>query len=221
MGRFYAWHPHVLATDLNALAFIVTFGSSDHIFQGTEEFVRGFLVDLGIPDPQIVAWTLSPARSKYFSDYIGEGNWRDDWQLVFSAVAKLKNPLSAPPVNTFMTSIDSSHDPTWSVQTRLRLDASASCLLICNFNLEWIAEQITQSIIQSEVCKSFQSKYGVGLPKFEKLIWKTPEQHELTQLHIDLGIFSREYYMQGADYAEFVLGICRSFGATTHYSKFL
>ncbi len=219
MSRFYVWQPRLSIENRHRLQLTILYGGSDQIFQGTDAFIAALLRDIGLANYTLAGWEIKPVRSKYYSTYIGEGNWQDEWQVAWIATLQSKQEFSLPQMANLWAESDTAYDTTWSPQNHLPKEAALPCLLICDVSLSWIIQKIEAAIIQDEKSRSFQARYSVSSPEFEQFVWKTPTGGEYYQLHIRLGKFSPEFFAGGADYAEHVLDVCKSFGATIHFSQ--
>ena len=104
-------------------------------------------------------------------------------------------------------------DSTWET-TVVDDNEILGCLVVADFKNEKELEKAEKDISDNQRCRDWQKKYSVGKPKF----FYAEMMGIYKQLQIDLGDFKGEFFAKGADYAEFVMGICKKAKGTVHFA---
>lgn len=212
--KTFRFLPFAASVVLIVLTFVLTYGVIDSLAHGTKEFAEELLQDIGLPDAGATNWVLEPYRSKYYSDYLDEDDWRGIWQVVWkmSISVQLPVPINAFDKFLFETSAD---DGSWSNANSLDDEAPLNCLIVSDFENEKILNKAKSEITRffSESSKQFSNQYTIQNPQFSRIdIYKGYKQ-----LQINLGKFDHRFYEEGAIYAESILSICQNLGGIIHY----
>ena len=96
MSAFYLWSPSISDNQKNAVELFVTRGDNGAIANGTIEFAQEILESIGVTG-NVKSWKVAPFRSSYFSEYVGEPDWRDTWQLVWKIQIEINRPVESLP----------------------------------------------------------------------------------------------------------------------------
>ncbi|KAF3889801.1 MULTISPECIES: hypothetical protein [Nostocales] len=184
----------------------------DSIFIGTKNFFETLLKDMGI-EGEVVNWLLKPYRSNYYTDYLGEADWHDVWQIVWKA-----RVVTVEEISTFLeweeTYIESEAiDESASLSHTITDTATIGCLIVADFKSLATLIKTTKAIANANFSE-IQHKYSVSPPIFNYSLSK-----KYKQLQIDIGQFQSDFFLQGADYAEQILEICKQAGGTVNYQE--
>ena len=185
----------------------------DSINKGSKEFCEKILLFLNIK-LIVKSWEIEVCRTNHFSDYIGEDDWRDVWQIVW----KLKiltdgSNIPAIQLPDIFVELDIVDD-SWNFDEVVTKDTKTSCLIISYFLSEKDREKAIEKISVKDVSSS-KDKYSITTIKFSQ----NKIMDNYFQLTIDLGIFASDFYSNGAKYAEEIIDICKDFNGITHYSS--
>lgn len=182
----------------------------DAINQGSELFCKTILSSLNL-NVVVKSWEVIVCRTDYFSDFIGEDDWADNWQIVW----RLKiytSEISIPEIklpNVFIAlDLD---DDSWSFSERVTENDITNCLVISNFLNKKDREIAMEAI--STYCSSFKVEAATVTLSFLKL----ELLDKYFQLIIDLGRFNPDFYKNGATYAKAIQNICKEYGGLSHY----
>lgn len=211
MSAFFIWSPSIVEGKSNAIEVVITRGDNGAVSRGTEEFASGILETIGIYR-RVVGWQVTPFRSKYFSEYLGEADWRDNWQLVWRVEIDTDAPAGPLPKlkrNGIGTEVV---DETWTPAQRLPDDAKVKCLIIADFKTVKARVAAHDAITKRQ---QNESQERLQDPAFHVAL--VPPGFE--ELQIDLGPFDGKFYERGAEYAESIMEICRKHKGSVHFQK--
>ena len=212
MSIFYIWNPIVVLHKPKTIEFVLTQGDAFSVNKGTKKFFQQIFDDLQIKT-KIEKWNVKKYRSKYYTDYLGEDDWRDNWQIVWRAevtatgkIEELKE-MEEPWVGTDAT------DSTWKTAVEDD-DETLGCLVVADFDNEKDLKKAEKNILEDKKIEEWQKKYSVSKPEFNH----SEMMRIYKQLQIDLGDFEGEFFAKGADYAEFVMKLCKKAKGTIHFA---
>jgi hypothetical protein len=217
MSVFHLWNPNVSPEQPEALEFVITRGDAYDIAKGTRRFFVEAAHALGVPG-EIRSWSVRACRSKYYTDYLGEFDWRDNWQPVWKATLVMAQPVGILPHNASPWIGLDAFDDSWHSGAR-RMAHKVACLVVADF-ANAAARSKAQRIIQADsMAKALQARHRLPDPEFgtSSVVGK------FSQLQVDLGQVRETFFANGADYAEHVMGLCRKSKGTVHFAarKFL
>jgi hypothetical protein len=209
----YIWNPYVPPGRPNRLKFVLTDQYGYSIAHGTQEFIEHLLKDLGVK-ANVEGWSIKPYRSNYYTDFLGEEDWRDVWQIVWKGYISTAEKISALPkiIGPYIGS--DATDQSASFANRLREEEEVSCLVVSDFESEERRLRAQEAILNDDLVKKMQRNYGVSKPTF----CHTESLGKYKQLQADLGKFQSSFFAQGANYAEHVLELCKQEGGTVHFA---
>lgn len=217
MSIFNLWNPVIQDEAPNVLSFVITGGDAYGINKGTQHFFEEAAASLGV-DIEIISWNVRPSRSKYYTDFLGEPEWRDNWQLVWKAriegVGPLK-PLRAG--KSPWTGVDI-FDDSWSGPCEDGVN-DEGCLIVADFTSA-ANRQRAKAVMQSDqAAKSMQTTLGLPDPVFDV----STVANKYHQLQAELGRLPASFYAEGAGYGEYMMSICKEHKGTVHFAdrKFL
>jgi len=210
----YIWNPYIVTNCPDTIEFVLTDQECNSIAQGTNKFIENLLRDIGI-EANVASWLIKPCRSNYYTDFLGEDDWRDVWQLVWKTRAVTMEEITGLPKLSEPYIESEADDESWSFADRLHDDATVGCLVISDFDNEEDRQKTQAAIANDELIKNMQKQYSVSTLTFSysELLGK------YKQLQIYLGDFPGEFFAQGADYAEHVLELCKQAGGTVHFQS--
>jgi hypothetical protein len=183
----------------------------DSIHKGSKKFCQGILQELNL-DLTVKSWNMEVCRTDFFSDYIGEEDWTDNWQIVWQLkidtvetnIKKVRLP------DVFIESdID---DDSWASQERVTDESISQCLVIGNFLNQGDRNKAIGKI--SENYLKADTSDAIKKPVF----LKSKVLDKYFQIVINLGSFPPDFYSQGAAYAKAIEKICKESGGLVHYS---
>jgi hypothetical protein len=213
MSIFYIWNPITDPNQSQTIEFVLTQGDADSINKGTKKFFQQVLDDLGV-EAQVEKWEVNKYRSKYYTDYLGEDDWRDNWQPVWRAQVTAKEKIKdLAEMEEAWVGTDAT-DETWKIAVEDD-DEIVGCLVVADFKNGNDLKKAEKSILQNEEVGKMQKKYSAGKPQF----YTSEVMNKFKQLQIDLGDFPGEFFAKGADYAEYVMKLCRKANGTTHFTE--
>lgn len=214
MSSYYIWLPTVSIDSPNTLVCFLTPGDLGYeIAKGTKDFIGQILEDLKIQnEPE--NWKITPCRTKFFSDYLGEEDWRDNWQLVWKIAIQMKNSLiiSIPHLEVTPTM---AIDESWSSRNQINHERPVNCLIISNFLNQKSRNDAIRTIETDTTCTQMQKKLNINRPNFAKYDFGK----NISQLHIDIGKLPGSFYSTGATYAEHIISIVQNSNGTIHYES--
>jgi hypothetical protein len=213
MAGLYLWSPCLLPDIRSMIEVIVTRGETSGIADGTSEFARAVLEGIGVK-ADVSAWTVTPCRTKYFSEYLGEPDWRDNWQLVWKIRIQTTMPVDRLPELKQNGIGTDAGDNSWSPDKRVKDDDAVRCLVIADFKTE-NARSSAEAAVAQCFSADVRERYRVGPPELRHA--RIPPKIE--QLQIDLGLFAGRFYADGADYAETVMDACKKAKGTVHFQQ--
>jgi hypothetical protein len=215
VSLFYINYPHVLPEDQHTVEFALTYGAGDSIARGTKKFMQELLDDIGLKG-DVVKWTLQPCRSKYYSEYIGAEDWRDNWSVVWKIRIQTAQKLDSLPISEPLIETNA-FDSTWTISNTLKDDAEVDCLIISDFDTKISLEETQKTILNAvtkDGLKKLREKYARELPTFSQV----KIRGKYHQLEVNLGKFSGSFFAQGADYAEGILKLCQKMNGAVNFS---
>jgi hypothetical protein len=208
---YYIWNPYLVPDHHKSLEFVLTRGDSNQIAKGTKEFIENILKDIGVNE-RVAKWSIYPCRSKYYSEYLGEDDWRDNWQIVWKVhVITTTNIGELPKIKEDAIGTDATDD-SWSTKNVLDDTDKVACLVIADFDNE-AALKKAQDTISGNDLKEMRKRYSAGKPTFSRSV-VSGKYH---QLQINLGRFPGDFFAKGADYAERVIELCKNAEGTVHF----
>jgi len=212
MSIFYIWNPIVLPRKPKTLEFVLTRGDAFGINKGTKSFLAEIFEALQI-ETKVKNWKVKKFRSKYYTDYLGEKDWRDNWQIVWriqvTAVDKIGKivEINEPWIGTDAT------DSSWKTAVDDD-DETVGCLVVADFEKAEDLKKAEKLIEGDEKTKKMREKHEVGKPEFGL----SEMMNLYPQLQIDLGDFPGKFFAGGADYAEKVMTLCKKMKGTIHFA---
>ena len=215
MAGLYLWSP-TLKESRNAIDIIVTRGDIGGIAEGTKDFSQGILKTLEIR-ANVQNWIVTQYRSKYFSEYLDETDWRDIWQPVWKIRINTKQTIDPPAVQWENGIGTDAGDGSWSANKRTRDTANTRCLVIADYRTT-AARRSAEAAIATASLAGQQARYGIAVPDVPD-ISHTELPHDVHQLQIDLGVFSWQFFAEGAEYAEEVMKLCKKRRGTVHFQE--
>ncbi|MFD2565654.1 hypothetical protein [Aquimarina rubra] len=184
----------------------------DAINKGSKSFCQSILSYLNL-NAIVKSWDIVVCRTDYFSDFIGESDWADNWQIVW----KLK--IYTSEINTSEIKLPDVFigldldDDSWIFSERVTENDTTNCVVICNFLYEANRTKASEAIFNYH-STFIKNEVNIEIPVFLKLTILD----KYYQLIIDLGNFKPNFYKNGAEYAKTVQNICKEFGGLPHYS---
>ena len=212
MSNYFIWYPYVPDEEPKTLVCFLTPGDTGYeIADGSQEFIEQILRDLQMNN-EPKSWAITTCRTKYFSDYIGEEDWRDNWQIVWKIKVDALKPIyiSLQKKPFYPTS---AVDTNWGYDQHLDHLSEVDCLVIGDFSSnrkrKFAQKEVSKFIAEnnSKVGKNF----GEPIFNFHKTLEDT------YQLHINLGKFSGGFFSEGAVYAENIMSIIQHCDGKIHY----
>ncbi len=201
MAALYVWSPKLV--DARVVEVLVTRGDISGIANGTVEFADTLLETLSVT-AEVSTWRVSAFRTRYFSEYIGEEDWRDTWQPVWRVRIETSSPIAGIPELAEEGVGTDVGDDSWTPENRLRDDDDVKCLVIADF-----ATGTTLAYAKSLVGNLFES------PDFREVTIADGIQ----QLQIEAGPFPAHFFAEGAGLAEQVVEACQALGGTVHFQQ--
>jgi hypothetical protein len=216
MSIFNLWNPNTPPKRPNELEFVITRGDAYGVAKGTRQFFTQAAQALGV-SAEVESWDVRAFRSKYYTDYLGEPDWRDNWQLVWQAKLVMAAPIGKLPRSAAPWAELNAFDDTWHESSGA--GGKVGCLVVADFADAGSRTKARQLIEADPQAKALQARYHLPDPAFgtSKVVGKFP------QLQVDLGQVSDDFFANGADYAEHVMDLCRKAKGTVHFAarKFL
>jgi hypothetical protein len=215
MSLFYLWNPSINTERPEVLDLVLTRGDSYGLNKGTASFLGSVVAALGI-QADIVRWSITTCRSQYFSDFIGEDDWRDNWQLVWKlSMTARKNIGEITPTAEPWVGLDVLDD-TWKIAPDDH-SAAVEGLVIADFRTVAAREKARATIARHAGIERFRERLGLAAPTFSTGM----AYGKYPQLLIQLGQLPGAFFADGADYAESVTEVCTKAKGSVHYSGFL
>lgn len=182
------------------------------ISRGTKDLFETLLADMGV-EAEVASWSLEPYRSNYYTDFLGEIDWRDIWQLVWKTRLITTEDIVTFPEFEGPYIETEAFDDTASFENTISDAAVVGCLIVSDFKSDTALLRAKSAIISTDFSDMWQ-KYSVGRPVFSYSL-----MGKYKQLQVDIGKFSGNFFAQGADYAEQVLELCKQAGGTVHFQN--
>jgi hypothetical protein len=159
----------------------------------------------------ISSWDIKPIRTCYYTDFLGEEEWQDNWQYLWMVKINLKSSLKSYPLKEGMIEIGLQDVNQESIQDykepeRVNTNDRISCMIICQFSKD-VQFSAIRSAISSNDFSEMQRKYGVQPFSVQHV-----EHVKYQQVHINLGEFSSDFFSSGADYADRLIKACQQLG---------
>lgn len=209
MDAYYIWSYQSTSSIAPIIKFIITNGSMTGRVDEGKAFYEGVLHDLGV-ERQVKEWTTTPVRSIYFSEYIGEDDWRDNWQIVWKCHAVLEGDESVKFATHDLFVGTDAYADNW--QGMPKDDDPVPCIVIADFETE-VELQDALDTIEATDFSQMRSKYGAGNPVFNRF----RVLDRFIQIQIDLGVFPLEFYRDDAQYALHIIKICEEAGGIVNH----
>jgi hypothetical protein len=201
----------VLPNRRNAVKFILTRGEADSILNGTAEFAQQLMYDMHLSG-NVESWSIHPCRTKYYSEYLGEEDWRDNWQIVWKMQILSQDIIRLPELEESYFETNA-QDESWTMEANFNDNSEVSCLIISDFENELVLGNVQDSV-QTILYGGLSSDFTYPNPTFEHF----RIAGDYIQLQINLGEFPGEFFAEGADYAEQVINLCLQMGGTVHFA---
>jgi hypothetical protein len=159
----------------------------------------------------ISSWNIKPIRTCYYTDFLNEEEWQDNWQSLWMVKVNLKSALKSHPLKEGMIEISLQDVSQESIQDykepeRVNTNDNISCVIICQFSKD-VQFSAIKLAISSNDFSEMQEKYGV-----QPFSVKHVEYVKYQQVQINLGEFSSDFFSSGADYANQIIKICQQLG---------
>jgi hypothetical protein len=209
MSAFYVWDPSV-SDDKRHVRFILTNGDVTSGTFDEAEFAASVLQEMKV-DASIKSVSVTPFRSRYYSEYLDEDDWRAIWPVVWSYDLELRKPIvswrvkSTEPLGTNATG-------TGRLVPGPKDKDVVACLVCAKFSSATRAAKATTQAESDADCEEFRGKYKVGRPKVRQ-----SKLGKSVQLQLDLGRFSAQFFAKGADYAMRVQEVCEENHGVVHH----
>jgi len=213
MAGLYLWNPTLLPKSNRALTLFITRGDTTGIAEGTQEFAQQILETLGVR-VRAKGWEVTPYRSKYFSEYLGEKDWRDNWQLIWKMRIETTEPLTGTPKAESSGIGTDAFDNSFNPLNRMRDDATVRCLVVADFS-NAKARDAAAEAVEELASANDERDQRFRTPEFSH----AKLSNGVEQLQIDLGPFPASFYSKGAKLAEEVITVCKKAGATVHFQE--
>ena len=230
MENFILWDT-VLDQVKKELSFFATPVHVQQISKGTEEMMKDFSHDLGIPDASIEGWTVRHFITNYLADDIESDQWDDIWGDTWEIRIRLQSPVDYKIKEDELVR-------TWAVDDSWKGKVSnfpSECVLVVDFNnkkdvlrAEGILQELSNRISKG-VSKDQKSVFSKSIEKTLHNIQKGYPPHsilkvkrrtsQLRQLLVSLGTFSEVFFADGAEIAFMVSSLCRDLGGTTTWQE--
>lgn len=211
MSAFYAWNPSI-PKNSNMVECVVTNGDITDGIACDAGFIAALLHELQV-DAQPAHWTITCCRSKYYSEYLDEDDWRGIWQIVWKVSITTVNPIKRkrqprpviPWREANITGDEWIRGPAGKVM----------CLAVSDFPNQTAMENAQQAMLNDTAIREMQraSSLSESVFQYTKMLNKYP------QLHILSGEFDDDFYAHGAPYAERVLQVCQQHGGTLNFAE--
>ncbi|MET0398307.1 MAG: hypothetical protein ABW277_16015 [Longimicrobiaceae bacterium] len=206
----YIWHAHVDAGAPDSVHCILLDELGDTIADGTREFAQALFDALGV-DARAERWEIKPYRSSYFSDFLDSDDWRDVWQVVWSAHLTADRAVELEDTGEPIVETEA-EDDSWTDQKRVRDDARLPCLVIADFDDEEERAR-ARSRVEGRALQAARGEAGAPPPAFHE----AEVADGVRQLQVDLGPFDSAFYAEGSGYAVRVREACERAGGTVNY----
>jgi len=69
MSLLTIYNPITPQKGSNNIEFVLSYGNSISIGNGTKKFIEELLAEIGIYDKEVVKWLITPFRSNYYTDF--------------------------------------------------------------------------------------------------------------------------------------------------------
>ena len=209
MSAFYVWSPSKSDNNASVVEVLLTRGDTDSIAEGSMAFGQEIIKSIGLDD-RVTGCAVKAFRSNYFSEYLGESDWRDVWQPVWKVEIAVNKPnVLVPQLRTNGIGTDA-EDESWTPQKRLRDDTMLNCLVIADFKNSKGRERARNAIVESG---------AAGPTRIIPTFHETRIVNKYEELQIDLGPFPARFYSEGASYAESTIDICRRLKGSVNFQQ--
>ena len=169
-----------------------------------------FITNGTVTGGKVLKWATIPIRSMYFSEYVGEDEWRDNWQLVWKCRIELKGE-SPVQFNTHELFVETdATDDKWRDEPED--DESVACYVIADFATDKELKEALDAVEATDFSE-MQEEYGVGEPEFNRC----KIMDSFIQLQINLGEFPIEFYEDDTQYALHIIKICEEAGGIVNH----
>lgn len=212
MSIFYIWNPIIISSRPRTIEFVLTQGDAFSINKGTKFFFQQVFNASGI-EAKVEKWKVKKYRSKYYTEFLGEDDWRDNWQSIWRVQVTIKGKIKELPEMEMPWVGTDATDETWKIAVEDDNEI-VGCLVVADFENGNDLKKAEKSIQEDEKVEKMQKKYSAGKPQFTT----SEVMSKFKQLQIDLGDFPGEFFAKGADYAEDVMKLCRNTNGTTHFA---
>src|SRR5215203_4623600 len=160
MSIFYIWNPIIVPRKPETVEFVLTRGDAFSVNKGTKKFFQAVFEALKIKT-KVADWKVKKYRSKYYTDFLGEDDWRDNWQIVWRAqVTATTDIKSLPEMDEPWIGIDE-NDTTWKTTVDDE-DETVGCLVVADFKNKSDMEKAEKEIKENAKAKKMQEKYSIG-----------------------------------------------------------
>jgi len=191
---------------------VVTNGDVSDIAQD-RKFMQGLLEEIGICETP-TKWSVTPCRSKYYSEYLDEEDWRDIWQLVWKLQMTIDQPV-CPEIKANSLIPWTPTDVTGDEWLKVVDEDKTTCFVVSDFNNDADLRKAKAAILSNPQVEKLREKYRLDIPAFSY----TKVLGKYKQLQVSLGQFEKNFYALGADYAEIVLSLCQDLGGTINFDE--
>jgi hypothetical protein len=159
----------------------------------------------------ITSWDIIPVRTCYYTDFLGADEWQDNWQSLWMVKINLKSSLKSHLLKEGIIEIGLEDVNQESIQNykapkNINSNDPISCMIICQFSKD-IPFSLIKSTISTNDFSEMQRKYNVQSFSLQHV-----EHVTYQQVHINLGLFSSDFFSCGADYANQIIQACKQLG---------
>lgn len=210
MSSYYIWNPFVFPIQPNTLKLILTRGETDAVSSGTLEFAQQLIRDIGL-EIEVKSWSVKPCRSKYYSEYLGEEDWRDNWQILWKIEILSNTVIEGFPELEEAWIETNAYDESGTTETSYDDNTEVACLIISDFENELDLNN-AQDSIQTLLSRRSSDNPTTSKSTFENFR-PTSGYH---QLQINIGEFPGDFFARGADCAEEIMNLCLRMNGTVH-----
>ena len=209
MSAFYIWNPCIATNKQNQLEFVLINGDVSGIALD-KPFAQHLLKDIGI-EAEIQQWEAKPYRSLYYSEYLGEGNWRDDWPIIWKVKIEMKEPIQSELSQRSVPWLPT--NATGDVWKELVKGEVVGCLVVSDFKDSALLQKTIARLKEDSRIEDFEHRHHTDSLNFSQ----SRVLNKYEQLQIDLGQFPDAFFAEGARYAQYVMHICQQQGGSIHH----
>jgi hypothetical protein len=205
MSAFSLWHPHFSPNHQTLQVYSLNGDVTGGINQD-DQFITQVLSDLGVQQPP-AHYTFRPFRTKYYSYYVNEADWQDNWVLLWKVQIDLTVPLTELP-KYFDAYIDTdAYGENWVDEPAE--SEPITCLVMAN---------APTSTTLHTCIDQLKHNFDTTGWRFEVFEYVEHGEHgqQYAQLEIDLGKFPSQFFADGAPLATQVMAVCERHGASVH-----